>query len=163
MRTARMGTGRLGLWFGLLEVDLGEPRRSDLGALRQGKRVLYVDAEVSSRALNLRVPEQDLNGPVVSSLPGDDGRLGPPQRVRPEILPTQSNVGDPLVHEPRILPGTDVSSLANAARKGEVVERAAPTLKPSKCSRGQVQEARPERVGQSYAGRRWPGSEPARH
>ena len=39
-----------------------EPRSSDLGTLRKQERVLYVDPEVSDRALDLRVPEQDLHG-----------------------------------------------------------------------------------------------------
>jgi hypothetical protein len=87
-RTPEMGAVLLGLWFGLLDLDLEEPRLSDLGALRQSKRVLNVDAEVPDRALNLRVPEQDLNGAEISGLLVDDGRLGPPERVRPVILLT---------------------------------------------------------------------------
>ena len=84
---AGMGAGRLGPWLGLLDVNVEEPRLSDLGAFRQSKRVLDVDAEVPDRALNLRVPEQDLNGAKISGLLVDDGRFGPPQRVRPVIFP----------------------------------------------------------------------------
>ncbi len=54
---ADMSAVRLGLWFGLLDVDVEEPCLSDLGAFRQSKGVLYVDAKVPDRALNLRVPE----------------------------------------------------------------------------------------------------------
>jgi hypothetical protein len=52
-----MGAVRLCLWFGLLDVDVEEPHLSDLGALRQSKRVLDVDTEIPDRALYLRVPE----------------------------------------------------------------------------------------------------------
>ncbi len=127
-----MGAVRLDLWFGLLDVDIEEPRLSDLSAFRQGKGVLYIDAKVPDRALDLRVPEQDLNGPEVPSLLVNDGRLGPPERVRPVILPMQPNARHPLVHEPGVLPSADVSRMVDPAREGEVVERAAPTLKPSK-------------------------------
>jgi hypothetical protein len=34
---------------------------SDFGAFGQSKRVLYVDAEIPDRALDLRMAEQDLN------------------------------------------------------------------------------------------------------
>ena len=85
---AGMGSVRLGLWFGLPDVAVEEPRLLDLGAFRQSKRVFYVDAEVPDCALNLRVPEQDLNSAEVSGWLVDDARFGPPERVRPVILPT---------------------------------------------------------------------------
>ncbi len=56
-RRTCVGAVRLGLWFGLLDVDVEEPRRSDLSAFRQSKGVLNVDTEIPDRALYLRVPE----------------------------------------------------------------------------------------------------------
>src|SRR5215208_2615775 len=106
-----IGAVRLGPWFGLPDVAVEEPRPLDLGGFRQSKCVFYVDAEVPDCALNLRVPEQDLNSAEVSGLLVDDARFGPPERVRPVILPTQSYAGDPLVHEPGVLPNADVSSV----------------------------------------------------
>ena len=49
--------------------------------------------------------------------------------------PDVSRCRHPLVHEPGILPGADVSSVVDPARESEVVERAAPTFKPSKDAR----------------------------
>jgi hypothetical protein len=51
---------RSGCWCGLL-LEVEEPRVSDFGAFGQSKRVLYVDAEIPDRALDLRMAEQDLN------------------------------------------------------------------------------------------------------
>ncbi len=83
---------------------------SDSSPFRESKCIFYVDAEVPDRALNLRVPKQDLNGSQVSRLLVDDGRLGPPERGRPVILPTQAHAGHPLAYKPGILPGADPMS-----------------------------------------------------
>ena len=127
-----MGAVWRSLWFGLLDVKIEEPHPSDFGALRQSKCVLDIDAKVPDRALYLRMPEQDLNGPEIASLLVDNGCLGPPERVGAVILPAKANTGDPLVHETGVLPSADMSSVVDPAREGEVVARATPTLKPSK-------------------------------
>jgi hypothetical protein len=54
--------------LGPFDVNVEGPRLSDLGAFCQSKRVLYVDAEVPDRALDLRMAEQDLNGTEISGL-----------------------------------------------------------------------------------------------
>jgi hypothetical protein len=81
------------------------------------------------------VPEQDLHGAEISGLLVDDGRFGPPQRVRPVILPTQANASDPLVDKTSVLPSADMGSVVGSAREGKVFERATPALKPSKDAR----------------------------
>jgi uncharacterized protein YdeI (YjbR/CyaY-like superfamily) len=67
-----MGALRPSLWLGLPDVDVEEPHLSDLGAFRESKCVLDVDAEVLDRALDLRMVEQDLNGPQVPDRPQGD-------------------------------------------------------------------------------------------
>ncbi len=62
-----------------------------------------------------------------------------PKRVRPVILPAQSDPGDPFVDEPGVLSGADMSGLVNPARKCKVVESAASPFKPS-------EDARPGRL-----------------
>ena len=84
-RYGRTSAGPLA-WAPRLDVE--EPSVSDLGAFRQSKRILDVDAEVPDRALDLRMAEQDLNGAEVAGLLVYDRCLGPPERMRPVILPT---------------------------------------------------------------------------
>ena len=62
--------------------------------------------------------EQNLHGSQVAGLLVDDRRLGPPKRVRPVILPAQSNSGDPFIDEPRVLPSADVLGVVGPAREG---------------------------------------------
>jgi hypothetical protein len=62
------GAVRLCLWFGLLDVTSKEPAPSDLGPFRQSKGVLYIDAKVTDRALDLPMAEQDLNGAEIAAL-----------------------------------------------------------------------------------------------
>ena len=57
--------------------------------------------------------EEDLNGTEIASRLVDDRCFRAPKRVRPVILPTQANAGDPLVSETGILLGVDVSSATN--------------------------------------------------
>ena len=72
---------------------------SNLGALGEGKGILDLDAEVTDRRLDLRVPEQDLHGSQVACLLVDDRGLRPPQRMRTVAFRPQTDGGDPLVHE----------------------------------------------------------------
>lgn len=60
---------RSGGLMGLPNISAGEPRRSDLSALREDKGVLEIDAEVADRALDLRVVEQDLHRAQVAGWP----------------------------------------------------------------------------------------------
>jgi hypothetical protein len=55
-------------------------------ALGEGERVLYVDAQVSYGALDLRVAEQDLHSAQVPGLLIGDGRLGSAQRMGPVVF-----------------------------------------------------------------------------
>jgi hypothetical protein len=51
--------------------------------------------------------------------------------MRPLVFTTQSDADHPLLDEPGILPRADMMGVVDPARKDEVVERAAPTFKPS--------------------------------
>jgi hypothetical protein len=84
-------------WCGLL-VKVEEARVSDFGAFGESKRVLYVDAEIPDRALNLRMAEQDLNGPKISGLLVSNRGFRPPERVRAVVLATKADARHPLVH-----------------------------------------------------------------
>ena len=51
--------------------------------------------------------------------------------MRSVILPAQPDPGHPFIDESSILAGADMISLIGPARKGEVIERASSTFKPS--------------------------------
>ena len=117
-------------------LDALEPaRRLDLCALREMKGVLNVHAEVPDRALDLAVTKQDLNSPQVARCLVNDGRLGPPQRMRSIVLAPKADSGDPLIHQPGILPGADMRRVVGAAGERIVVQRAAPMFGPGEDGR----------------------------
>ena len=60
------------------------PSISDVDLLGDGESIIDFDAEIPNSALNLGVPEQELNRPKVTSSPVDQRGLGPAQRVRAE-------------------------------------------------------------------------------
>ena len=94
------------------------PVSLDLGGFGESERILDINAEVPHGALNLRMSEQDLHGPQVAGLLVDHRGLGSAERVRPVILPTPSDSGDPFVHERaywRVL----MSDAIDPAREGE--------------------------------------------
>jgi hypothetical protein len=97
-----------------------------------GQGVLDIDAEIAHGAFDLCVTQQNLHRAEVARLLVDDGRLGSPERMRAVILSSQADPCDPLVHEPSILPGADVTGLIDPAGKDEVGERAASTFQSSK-------------------------------
>jgi hypothetical protein len=66
-------------------------------------RFIHLDAEISDRALDLRVTEQELNGPQVAGASVDQRRFGPRERVCAEQLGVQSDAGDPSGDKPCIL------------------------------------------------------------
>lgn len=60
----------------------------------------------------------------------DDRRLRPSERVRAVIGSAEANPGDPLIHQPRILPRAEVFGMVGTAREGGGIERASSTLQP---------------------------------
>ena len=74
--------------------------------------------------------EQYLHRAQVTCLLIDDRCLGSAKRIRPVVLPAQSDPGDPLINEPIILPSADMIGMIDPAWKDEVVERAAAAFEP---------------------------------
>src|SRR4051794_27091576 len=62
------------------------PGTSDLSLFRYRERVIHLDAEISDRALDLGVTEQELDRPQVAGAPVDQGSLRPPQRVGTGVI-----------------------------------------------------------------------------
>ena len=84
-------------------------RKPGVNFLSNFDRVVDLDAEIADGALDLGVAEQELNGPKVTGSSVDQGRLGPPERVRAEFQRVETDAGNPLADEARILPGSSVS------------------------------------------------------
>jgi len=99
-----------------------------LRAFRERESILDVNAPVADSAFDLCMAKQDPHGAQVARLLMDDGSLGSAQRVRAVVLRAQPNHGYPLVNEASMLPGADVISVINPARKDEVIERASPAF-----------------------------------
>lgn len=55
----------------------------DVNLLRNGDRIVYLDAEVPHCALDLAMPEQQLDGSEIACAPVNEGCLCSSQRVRP--------------------------------------------------------------------------------
>ena len=117
----------LSAWLAFNTVKL----RLDFRSFGQEQRVLYVNTQIPDSALDFGVAEQDLHGTQVSNLLIDDRRFGPPQGMGTIILPPETYACDPLIHQPRILPGADVVGMIQPAWEHEVVERTTTTLQPS--------------------------------
>ena len=75
------------------------PSGSDVDLLGDGESIIYLDAEISDGALDLRVPQEQLDGPQVAGTPVDQGCLGSTQRMCPEEGRVQANASDPLRHQ----------------------------------------------------------------
>ena len=63
--------------------------------------------------------EQDLDSSKVAGLFVDQSGLGPSQRMRTVIFSPKTDAGNPLVDQPGILPGADVSGPIDAAGEGK--------------------------------------------
>ena len=79
------------------------PGTSDVDFLGDIKRVVDLDAEVSNRAFDLGVAEEQLNRPQVARAPVDQGRLRPPHGMRGVLARVEADAADPLAHETSIL------------------------------------------------------------
>ena len=51
--------------------------------------------------------------------------------MRPIVLRPQSDPGHPLINEPSILPGADMISVIDPARKSEFLDRSTSAFEPS--------------------------------
>jgi hypothetical protein len=76
------------------------------------------------------MPEQYLNGSEVARGLVDDRRLGSAQGMGAIFPRCQTNGGYPLVYQPRVLTRAQVAISIDAARKCEVIDRAASSPKP---------------------------------
>src|ERR1043166_6737233 len=112
----------------------GSAAKSDLRSLRQFEGVFHVNAEVADGALDLGMPEQDLNGAQVARRLVDDGRFRTSKRVGAVLLGLKTDAGDPFPHEPCVLPRAHVTHVVVPAWKDEVGECAAAALEP--CQQG---------------------------
>ena len=107
-----------------------EPLRSYFRALRQGERVVDVDAKVAHGVLDLAVAEQDLNGPQISGRLVDDRCLGSPERMGAILRAGQTDPRHPLIDKAGILPRAEMIGMIDAAWEDEIIQRSATTLKP---------------------------------
>ena len=96
------------------------PRTSEVDFFGNLDGIVNLDAEVPNGALHLLMSKQKLHGPEVSSATIDQGSLGPPQRVRPELQWVETDAGGPFADETRVLPGGEAACFAAAARKQEL-------------------------------------------
>ena len=87
---------------------------ADVNFLSDLKSVINLNAKVPHSALDLRVTEEQLNGPQVSRSPIDQRCFGATHGVGGEFERVKPDAADPLSDETRILPG------------GQVLIRAAP-------------------------------------
>jgi hypothetical protein len=74
------------------------------GLLGHFQGIIDLDAEVADRTLQLGVPEQQLNGPKILGPVVDQGRLRSPECVRAVAGLVQSQLPDPGMRDPRVLP-----------------------------------------------------------
>ena len=86
---------------------LAHPRRhahpSKFNVLGQSQGVLDIDAEIANRRFDLGMPQDYLHGAEVARSLVHKCSLGTTQRVRPVILPGQSNLGNPFRDQPGVL------------------------------------------------------------
>ncbi len=93
-RSAPVGADRLGAGLPLY-----------LGLLGHLQGVVHLDAEVTDRAFELGMSEQQLDRAQVLGPAVDQGRLRSPQRMRSVLRAVQSYLPHPAIHNPRVLSG----------------------------------------------------------
>jgi len=72
---------------------------------RYGEWVVYLDPEISDSALDLRVAEQELDGPKVAGASVEQGRFGPAQGMRAKDLWIKPNARHPSGKKSGVLTG----------------------------------------------------------
>jgi hypothetical protein len=103
-----------------------------LPSLGELEGVFDINGKVASRANDLGMPEQDLNGTQVGRRLVDDRSLRTPERMGSVLLGLKADVGDPLANEASILPRAHMPHVVVSAWKEEIVQRAAAALDPRK-------------------------------
>ena len=79
-----------------------------LSLLCHFQSVVYLNAEVPDRALELGVSKKELDCPQILGAPVDQGRLRAPQGVRPVAGPIQTELSDPGIYDSSVLAGRQV-------------------------------------------------------
>ncbi len=107
------------LLAGQRPLTLTDPAPSGLylGLLGHFQRVVYPNAEVPDRALQLGVPKKELDGSQVFGAAVDQGRLSASQGVRPIAGPIQAQLSDPRIHDASVLAGREVCRAVESAWK----------------------------------------------
>ena len=80
------------------------PPRLSVDFLGDLDGVVNLDAKVAEGVFDLRVAEQQLDGPKVAGTSVDQCRLGSSQRVRTELQRIETDTCDPLADQPCVLP-----------------------------------------------------------
>ena len=96
-------------------VRVGQSEGSDLDRLGYCPGVFKFDPKGANGAVHLRVPEQQLDGPKVSSLAVDLSDLGAAHRVRAVRTGLEAYRRDPVSHEAGVLSGRDVRPFVEAS------------------------------------------------
>ena len=78
---------------------------SKVNLLRNGQSVVDLDTQISNRAFQFCVAEQELDGPEIAGLLVDQSRLCAPQGVGAIGRRVQVNGLHPSLNEPGVLPG----------------------------------------------------------
>src|SRR5882762_7801251 len=99
VRLARSGRSRSGRACPLC------PGRSDINLFRYGECVVYLDPEIADSALDLRVAEQELDGPKVAGASVDQSRFGSAQGMRAKHLWIKPNARHPIGKKSGVLTG----------------------------------------------------------
>ena len=94
------------------------PGISDINLFRYCQGIIDLDAEISDRAFDLGMPQQELDSPQVACPPIDQGSFCAAQGMRPKQPRVQSDASDPFRHEPRILARCYGAVRTAAAREG---------------------------------------------
>ena len=80
----------------------------DFGVLRNLQGIIDLDPKVSHGTFELGMTEQELDSPQVLGSLVDQRRLGPSHAVRAIDRRIESDVGNPLMHDPSILARGDM-------------------------------------------------------
>jgi len=81
---------------------------SDFRLLGYLESIINFDAEVPDRRFQLGMSEEQLYGAKVLGAPIDQGRLRPAHRVRSIVGAVQSQVFNPMLEDPCVLPGSEM-------------------------------------------------------
>jgi hypothetical protein len=91
------------------------PSGLHLSLFRHLKGIIDVNAEVSHRALKLRMPKEQLHCPEILGPAINQGSLGATHRVGSIARRIQSDLADPTAHNPRVL----TASTSEGKRAGD--------------------------------------------